>query len=223
VALRREGLIDVESQHTTARLRLIRLLNPPQPDQWRGTLQITDEPVPPGIPLGDVETFVETALAQRPDVNQARLGLERGDLELVRTRNGLLPKMDLFVNLGRSGYASSFHGSVEGEEGDGYDTLVGVRVDYPLINRSARAEYRRATLNRLQAESALTNLCLLAQEDVRVAWVEAERARQQVAATRATQALQQRKLEAENREVPGRQIDILARGAGRTRPFDKQD
>lgn len=196
-ALRLEGLIDAESAHAAARLRFIRLLNPNHPDRWQLNPVISDEPAPPEGPVGDVEVFVAQAMWQRPDVNQARLGLERGDLELVKTRNGLLPKLDFFVSLGRSGYASSFAHSVEGEAGDGYDTLVGVRLNYPLGNRSARADHRQAVLGREQAEEALANLCLLAQEDVRSAWVEADRARQQVAATQATRSLQQRKYEAE--------------------------
>lgn len=216
VALRREGLIDAESQHAAARLRLIRLLNPRQPDPWGVMLRITEEPVPPETPLAPAGTFVETALTQRPDVNQARLGIERGELDVVATRNGLLPKMDLFVTLGRSGYASSFDASVEGRDGDGYDTEVGVRIDYPLVNRGARAGYRRATLGRLQAEQALTNLCHLAQEDVRAAWVEAERAREQVAAKRATQALQRRKLEAETAKFrEGKSTTLLVAQAER--------
>jgi hypothetical protein len=39
--------------------------------------------------------------------------IERDELEIVKTRNGLLPKLDLFVNMGKSGYASSFVGSVD--------------------------------------------------------------------------------------------------------------
>jgi outer membrane protein len=216
VALRREGLIDAESQRATARVRLIRLLNPSQPDPWRSDLLILDDPVPPESPLEAVETYVRTALDRRPDINQARLGIERGDLELVRTRNGLLPRMDLFVTLGRSGYASSFQDSTQGEDGRGYDTLVGVRLDYPLINRGARAEHRRATLSREQAASALANLCQLAQEDVRTAWVEAERTREQVAAKRATLALQQRKLEAETTKFrEGKSTTLLVAQAER--------
>ena len=215
VALRREGLIDAESLRATTGLRLMRLLSPP-PDPWQATLCIVDEPVPPSQGLEAVAGFVATALAQRPDVNQARLAMERGDLELVRTRNGLLPRLDLFVTLGRSGYAASFQDSTQGEDGSGYDTLVGVRLDYPLINRNARAAHRRATLDRLQAEMALTNLCQLAQEDVRSAWVEAERTRAQVAATRATQALQQRKLEAETTKFrEGKSTSLLVAQAER--------
>jgi outer membrane protein len=197
VASRHEGLIAAESQFAAARLKLLRLLNLPQPAQWTTIPDAADEPTPPAAALETADAHVAAALDGRPDINQARLALERGDLEVVRTRNGLLPKMDLFVTLGRSGYASSFDDSVEGEQAKGYDVGVGLQVGYPLKNRAAGADFRRATLSRQQAEEALTNLCQLAQEDVRVAWVMAEEAVAQVAAAQVTQRLQERKLEAE--------------------------
>ena len=137
------------------------------------------------------------ALAERPDLNQARLILSRGELEIVRTRNGLLPRMDVFVTLGRSGYASSFGDSVEGQEARGYDIGAGLQGSYPLFNRLGGAAYRHAVIGREQAEEALSNLCMLAQEDVRSAWVTADAARVQVAATLASRLLEERKLEAE--------------------------
>ena len=57
---------------------------------------------------------MKLALQMRPDLNQAKLLWQRGDLEVVKTRNGLLPKLDLFVTLGRTGFAESFGKSVRG-------------------------------------------------------------------------------------------------------------
>ena len=54
------------------------------------------------------EAAVQRALKLRPDLREARLGVQRGDLELVKTKNGLLPRLDLFVSLGKTGYADSF-------------------------------------------------------------------------------------------------------------------
>jgi len=216
LASRREGFIDAESQFSAARLRLLRLLNLPQPLPWKWIPVVSDEPVSPGTALEDVENHVTAALADRPDLNQARLALERGDLEVVRTRNGLLPKMDLFVTLGRSGYASSFDDSVAGQEARGYDAGIGLQVSYPLKNWAAGAEYWRAVASRQQAEEALTNLCQLAQEDVRVAWVMAEGARALESAARVTQTMQERKLEAEQAKFKeGKSTSLLVAQAER--------
>jgi len=37
--------------------------------------------------------------------------VNRNELDIVRTRNGLLPKLDLFATLGRSGYTDTVGGS----------------------------------------------------------------------------------------------------------------
>jgi len=216
VASRHEGMIAAESRFSAARLRLLRLFNLPQPTPWALALETTDEPVSPDKPLDEVESYVTTALVRRPDLKQARLAYERGELEVVRTRNGLLPKMDLFVTLGRSGYSSSFVDSVQGREARGYDVGVGLQGAYPLVNRAAGADYRRAVMSRLQADEALTNLCQLAQEDVRVAWVMADGARALESASRVTHRLQERKWEAERSKFKeGKSTSLLVAQAER--------
>ena len=72
------------------------------------------------------------------------LEIMRNDLELVRTQNGMLPLMDLFVTLGKSGYANSFGESIRNINEDSYDALAGVNFEYPIYNRSAKARHRRA-------------------------------------------------------------------------------
>ena len=130
---------------------------------------------------------MQTSLDQRPDLNQARLQINRGDLEIVKTRNGLLPKMDLFVTLGRTGYADSFGSSVDNVfRRRNYDAEVGVELEYPPLNRNARATHHRAILTRDQYIAALQNLVDLAESDVRSAYIEVLRTKEQVAATAAT-------------------------------------
>ncbi len=70
-------------------------------------------PTSPSITLDEVEPHVALALRMRPDLNQARLLWQRDDLEIVKTRNGLLPRLDLFVTLGRTGFAESFGNSID--------------------------------------------------------------------------------------------------------------
>lgn len=197
VALRREGLIQAESDTEAARIHLVRLLNPAQPDLWQVAPVIGDDPMVPAAALDPVEAYVTRALQKRPDLNQARLAIERGDLELVKTRNGLLPRLDLFASLGRSGYASSFNDSVGTAAEQGHDVSVGLQFNVLLGNRNARADHRRAVLSRDQSAEALNNLCQLAQEDVRTAWVQAHSSDEQVVATLASRTLQERKLDAE--------------------------
>ena len=150
------------------------------------------------------------ALRLRPDLNQARLALQRNDLEVVKTKNGLLPKMDLFITLGKTGYANSFGRSVEDIGGSNYDVLVGVKFDYPPLNRDATARQRRATLTRSQAAEAVRNLSQLVELDVREAFIELLRAREQIAATAATRKLRAETLRTENEKFRvGRSTSLL--------------
>ncbi|MHB8836550.1 MAG: TolC family protein [Candidatus Methylomirabilia bacterium] len=195
VALRREALINAKSARAASRLNLLRLINSPGTAALVRELTITDVPALPADDPAPVEDHVALALRRRPELAQARLQLERGDLELVQTRNGLLPRLDLFVSLGATGYAASFGDSLD--VGDGHDITAGLTLRLPLGNSAARAADRRAVLSRRRTEISLENLAQLVEVDVRGAWIEAGRLREQVAATAATLRLQDEKLRAE--------------------------
>ena len=198
VAAQEQGLINARSEFETTHLRLLRLLNPPGNDPWQRQIELIHQPRLPEIRLDEVARHVQIARRMRPLLNQARLQVMRGELELVKTRNGLLPRMDLFVTLGKSGYADSFGDSV-GEIGDkSYDAQVGLSFQYPVFNREAQASHRRALLSREQAGEALENLSQLVEVDVRAAYIEVNRAREQVGASTATRRFNEEKLRAEN-------------------------
>ena len=197
VALRNEELIFARSTLAETRLLLLRLLNPSVPDYWQRDVVIETPPVVPDVTLEDIASHVQVALRLRPDLNQARLLVERGDLELVKTRNGLLPKMDLFLTLGKSGYADSFGESWQKIGRKGYDVLVGMDFEYPPANRDARARNQRAVLTRQQAAESVDNVAQLVQLDVRTAYVLYNRAKEEVAATAVTRKFQAEKARAE--------------------------
>jgi outer membrane protein TolC len=214
VALRREAVINAESDITTARLRLLRLLNTPASNLWNRALEIR---IPRNLPAPSPdapEDHVQLALTLRPDLNEARLALQRNELEVVKTRNGLLPKLDFFITLGQTGYADSFPESVGSD--NGHDLTVGLLAQYPLGARSERVAHRRAMLSREQAGYAVENLSQLVQVDVRTAYVEMRRAEEQVAATRATRRLQEENLRAETEKYRiGKSTSLLVARAQR--------
>jgi outer membrane protein TolC len=129
------------------------------------------------------------------------LEILRGDLELVKTRNGLLPLMDLFITLGKSGYANSFGESIRNINEDSYDALGGVRFNYPIFNRDAKAFHQRALLNREQAQKALENLSQLVEIDVRIVYIEVNRTQQQIAASSVTRMFNEEKLRTETEKL----------------------
>ena len=197
VAAQQQGLINAKSTMESTRLQLLRLLNPPGQSFWNREVNLVHSPTLPEIKLDEVETHVAVAVRMRPEMNQAKLDVQKEDLEIVRTKNGLLPQMDLFITLGKTGYADSFSGSVNDIDGDSYDMMAGLNFEYPIFNRDARAQHRRAILQRDQAEMALDNLKQLVELDVRNAYIEVNRTKEQISASTATRKFQEEKLRIE--------------------------
>lgn len=193
VAEKREQLITARGD-LAKRLLLLRLLVNPVGGQWTRELRFSDRPEQPDIVLDDVEAHVQLGVRHRPDLLQARLEVDRGELEIVRTRNGLLPRLDLFVRLGGTRYAGSFY---ELDESDDWQASAGLTLEFPLGLREEKARHRVAELSLEQTEMALTNMEQLIQYDVRAAYVEVGIAQEQIAATAATRKLRQDTLTAE--------------------------
>ncbi len=216
VALRRENLINARSNAARERLNLLRLLNPPPSVNWNREIILQYQTLLPSIELDNVEQHVEVALKMRPDLNQARLQIRRGDLEVVKTKNGLLPRMDAFISFGKTGYADTFNRAVSNVDGDSYDVTFGLIFAYPPVNQAARARYSRATISKQQLLSALENLIQLVQVDVRTAYIEVTRAREQITATAATRNLQEEKLRVETEKFRvGKSTSLLVAQAQR--------
>ena len=216
VALRHEELIDANSALTASRLTLLRLVNPGGAAAWDLDIALLTAPAVSPTPLDPAQSHVAVALRMRPDLNQARLSLRRGELDVVRTRNGLLPRMDAFLTIGTTGYAKSFGRSVEKIDGRYRDFLVGVELEVPVGNRAARAQHRSAVLTRRQLVRAIDNLAELAALEVRTACVEVERARRQVTATATTRRLREESLAAESEKFKvGKSTSFLVASAQR--------
>ncbi len=197
MALRREALINARSRAAALRARLVRMVHPVGLGGHIHEVIPLSEPKTPTESTNPLSEHLDVARWMRPDLNEARLRLARQNLEIVKTRNGLLPKLDVFVNLGMSGYASSFGDSVADLNGDHVDAKAGISLEYPIARRQAKARHRSALLTRVQIEEAMANLDGLASEDIELACIEVDRTREQMAATSATRALQEENLRAE--------------------------
>ena len=216
LAAQEQGLINARSERESKRLALLRLLNPPGPDLWGRAVDLIHQPALPDIKMDDVGAYVAMSKRMRPLLNEARLKLMRDDLELVKTKNGLLPILDLFVSLGKSGYANSFGRSISNLSGENYDAFMGVRFEYPIHNRAPKSLYRRAMLNREQAEKALNNLSQLVELDVRTAYVEVMRTKEQIKASATTRIFSEATFRVETEKLHvGKSTSLLVAQAQR--------
>ncbi len=216
-ALRQQDLIVAENTLAQSRLNLLRLLNPSGNEIWDRKIILKSEPTTPAIELSPVETYVLRGRQMRPELNQARLQIDRDELEIVRTRNGLLPQLDFFITLGKTGYSDSFDASAQNifKKND-YDIAAGITFEYPPMNRSAQAKNQQATLSRQQAQEALGNLEQLVEVDIRGAYLQITSVQQQVVAAKASRELLEEKLKVETGKFEvGKSTSILVAQAQR--------
>ncbi|MEE8219198.1 MAG: TolC family protein, partial [bacterium] len=151
-----------------------------------------------------------------PEYAQAKLEVEKAEISLRAARNQLLPQLD-FVGVG--GYSAN-QGNLGNAADDITDTenrawSLGVELSVPMGNRTAKAEYTKATLELRKARLRLKNLeqAILVQvpdvvrqldEDrmgVREAVRQVETDINRVQATRAARVLAEKKLDAEEKKL----------------------
>lgn len=197
MALRQQELIDARSELEKRRLLLLQLTNPKTASGWQQRIETTVDPQIAEVPLDSPEDRLALALRLRPELNQARLQIERGRLQVVHTKNGLLPQLNVFMTLGKSSFSNSFNRSLDDYDGPSYDVGAGLSFQMPVRNRAAEARYKGALATRDQAELSLENLAQLVSLDIRTAYVEALRTWDQIAASRATSELQSQVLAVE--------------------------
>jgi outer membrane protein len=198
VAQRNQDLIDAKSAVELERFRMLRIMGlREKPGEPRPLIAASEPRITPEA-LSDLDERFALALRLRGDLNEARMRIEREELQAVVTRNGLLPRLDLFITLGKSGYADSFGGSLEDIDGDAYDFGAGLELSYALGNRSGRGRAAADRLEKRQAEAAVKNLEELIELDVRAAAIELERARQQIIASAATRTFREASATAES-------------------------
>lgn len=198
VMLRKVDLIDAESRAARSAVSFLRIINPDTENFWVKRPVVIDELFSFETREKTLEQLIELALAGRPEIDQADLMIQRDQLEIISTRDGLLPRLDFFATLGKTGYATSFSGTnpKPGEEGS-YDIQAGFVYDLTRGRRDARARHKRAQLNVQARQQAMKNLEQLIKQEVINAFIEVNRSLQQIQATHTTTEKQKEKLRVE--------------------------
>ncbi|MCL6584211.1 MAG: TolC family protein [bacterium] len=195
VAAEKGKVIDAKSILTQRTLDFLRLLNPEVDMLWERRVTLTTPPAPIEQEIGPMDELIATAFRSRADLAQAYLNLQKGDLEVIRTQNGLMPRLDFFITL--KSLASGIQFPVSLSDFNGSDYAVGFSLSRPLGNIGAKAQSRRAGLSRLKYLESIENLKQAIQVEVRKAVVEIERCRQQIVAMQANRSRQEEKLKVE--------------------------
>jgi outer membrane protein len=160
---RRADLHDAQKTYRAASDRLKTLLNDPELDIHSNILiNPSDRPIAEPIAYEAIDC-IQTALRQRPEMQQSRLQLERSDIILKVARNDLLPKLDLTLALQTNGYDRGFDQAYGSTFDHNIDETAALKFEMPLGNRAAQSAVDRRENERRQA---ITNMVQAAQQVV---------------------------------------------------------
>ncbi len=223
VARRKQALIDSANQVETFRLALLHLIDPGMAGYLDQNVLSVSDPVIDPDPVDDIKDRTELAVKLRPDLAEARLRLQQHRLETIVTHNGLLPRLDFFMDLGIAGFSRRSSEALQTLDNGDLELFAGVSLSRFVGNRPARARHQAALATRQQAMKALENLGRTIDLDVRLAANELERARQQIHASRITRRSEEQTVQAEIERFMGGGRDGPAGGPGSAGPADQPD
>jgi outer membrane protein TolC len=156
---RRSTLLTSQEEYRVTMDRLKLLLN------WKQLRIDSDYDVipvqtPRTEPLSvDEMEAIETALKDRPEVIKAKQELKIRQAGEELALNQRLPKLDAFGRYGVSGYGEDFGAAVD-DVSFNEDNVweVGINFEWAIGNRSAKSQYQKNKLKRLQAKSQIESL-----------------------------------------------------------------
>jgi len=153
-------------------------------------------------PTLDQEEQIRQALAQRPDLIQAKLTLENQHITLVFDQNQTLPTLDLEATLRINGVDPHYGGSFDQiDPSRSYGWNVGLTFRYPLQNRQAKGRVQQSQLAIRQQMLRIKDLEESIMAEVRNSFRDVLTNSQRVQATRISGRLATKQLEAEEKKL----------------------
>ena len=126
------------------------------PAMWNSRLELANKPRLEAVEVGLVEAL-EAAFKHRPDYKAAALDLKNRDIQVVVTKNGLLPIIDLKGSFGLNGIDRNTARALKKIDTDYEEWNLGAQVTIPF-GMGDRARYDQAKLQKKQALTAFKRL-----------------------------------------------------------------
>lgn len=126
------------------------------PEKWNAKVELIDRPELSAVEVGLVDALV-TAFGNRPDYKAAGIDLKNKDINVMVTKNGLLPIVDLIGSYGLNGLDSNYRGAFTKIDGDYRTWVAGAQVTIPF-GSGDRAKFDQAKLEKVQALIAYKRL-----------------------------------------------------------------
>jgi outer membrane protein TolC len=221
VAQREEGVILAEASISRAEDVLRALISNPvdQPQFWNTRLEPAETPEFRPV-IVDTDAAVRNALATRTDLATQKKQIESNDISIRYFRNQSMPDINAVVNYSAIGLAGTqfqfgngFPPPVLNQTQRGYFGALGdvfasdfptwsvqLQVNYPIGASNAEANLARARLQNTQAQKQLQSSELQVTTQVRNLARNVQTNGKRVEATRASRALAEKRLEAEEKK-----------------------
>ncbi len=168
--------------------------------------------IPAEEDVGSVDALVTQALSLRPDLAQASLQVQSGEIALRASNNATRPQVDLIANFQTRGSTEVPFTNI-GSQGTGAVTAptdlgvsglrlsriyqAGVQLNLPLTNHVAQADAARDLIQVRQAEARTQLLANQVREQVENAAIALQTARSALSAASESRLYQQQLVEAE--------------------------
>ena len=182
--------------------QLRRLLNPAEED-LRQDLRLTplDQPVVTLEPIS-LQEAIDMAIAQRPEIVQAKKNMESSDLNTKFAKNQILPTLSFQGTMGMAGLGKDYGDSVSKNlSGDYYNYGAGLVLSYPLGNRSAWSTYSKRQLEAKNAEASLVSVRQQIIVGVREAVRRVQTDFKRIETTRSARIMAEKQLQAEQERL----------------------
>jgi outer membrane protein TolC len=152
VAQSRADLINAIGAEATSQ-RVLKSLLSDEYSEWK---DVTIEPVEKLVAIPQQFNLQESwrkGLSQRPELLQAKLGLEKQGQVVRYQKNQLFPQLDVFGSAGYNTSAKEFSGAFDQiANRDNPFWSGGAQITFPLTQRTARNSYRSSRAAREQLE-----------------------------------------------------------------------
>jgi Outer membrane protein len=150
----------------------------------------------------ELDQAVKIALERRPEMRMTDLEIETAQLEADRTRNDMLPQIDLVGAYGQGGREYELGGALRGIlDRENFNYSIGVQGTIVLGNRAARGANLKARLAKKQAEARKRQTELALMTAVHVALSNVHSSRVLVESARQTVRLQEANVAADEKRL----------------------
>jgi outer membrane protein len=154
--------------------------------------------ISPSDEVRPIQDLISDAIANRPDLGQARIQVENSIIGLQGAKNATLPEVDLVGGMTNNGLNGAYPGVLGQILARDYPTYgIGVQVTVPIHNRIAEADLARDEIQVKQQQVRVKQLKNQAQLEVEDALIAMRRARASYDAAVQARKFQQESLEAE--------------------------